>query len=241
MTTPVPAITTEQMREVDRLMIEVYGIALAQMMEQAGGHLAELARSVLDGGVVGRPVVVAAGRGNNGGGGLVAARHLSNWGAEVLVAVEAGEGFTGVPAQHWQTLAHLPVVRRAGHDALAAVKETHPALVLDALIGYGLRGSARGWIAEMIQIINQRRVPILALDVPSGLDATTGAAGNPCVRASATMTLALPKTGLLKPEAKRYVGDLYLADISVPPALYRRIGLEVGPIFATGGLIRLES
>ena len=76
-------------------------------------------------------------------------------------------------------------------------------------------------------------------ETPSGLDTTTGHPGNPCLRAAATLTLLLPKTGLLAPEARPYVGDLYLADIGVPPELYRRLGLEVGPIFGEGSIIRV--
>ncbi|MBI2972339.1 MAG: NAD(P)H-hydrate epimerase [Armatimonadetes bacterium] len=234
----IPAITADQMREVDRLMIEVYGIPLRQMMERAGGHLADLARTMLGGEVAEQRVFVAAGRGNNGGGGLVAARHLSNWGGRVTVAIEREASLTGAPAGHWRRLTHLPMDRKSGDDAVHAL-QARPDLVIDALIGYGLRGSPRGWTAEMIMTINESNTPVLALDVPSGLDATTGIPGDPCVRARATMTLALPKTGLLVPRARPYVGDLYLADISVPPSLYRRLGLDVGPVFAVGGLIRL--
>ena len=82
--------------------------------------------------------------------------------------------------------------------------------------------------------------PILSLDTPSGLDTTSGTPGSPCIRATATLTLALPKTGLLTPEARAFVGDLYLADISVPPELYRRLGLDIGPLFADDTLIRVS-
>ena len=80
---------------------------------------------------------------------------------------------------------------------------------------------------------------MLALDTPSGLDTTTGDAGNPCVRASATLALALPKTGLLAAQAQPYVGELFLADICVPPGLYRRLGIEVGPIFAHDSIVKV--
>lgn len=234
----IPAVTAEQMREVDRLMVEVYGITLIQMMEHAGAHLADLARAMLGGDVVGKSVFVAAGRGNNGGGGLVAARHLSNWGARVIVGLEREDALSGVPAAHWRTLGHLPVDRLTGQTALHSIQAPH--LIIDALIGYGLRGSPQGWTAEMMTTIIQRTVPVLALDVPSGLDATTGVPGSQCVRASATMTLALPKTGLLAPQAQPYVGTLYLADIGVPDVLYRQMGLAVGPIFAQAAVIRLS-
>lgn len=114
-------------------------------------------------------------------------------------------------------------------------------LVVDGLIGYSLQGAPRGAAAALIRAANASGAPVLSLDVPSGIDATTGEAYEPTVRATATMTLALPKIGLGAAEARRYVGELYLADISVPPALYRRspLGLEAGHIFAPDDVVRL--
>jgi NAD(P)H-hydrate epimerase len=119
--------------------------------------------------------------------------------------------------------------------------ETEPAradLVLDALIGYSLRGDPRGRAAELIRWVNGEDVPVCSLDLPSGLNATTGQIGDPCVRASATLTLALPKTGLLG--RSEVVGELYLADISIPSRLYAAIGVDVGPIFRSGPIVRLD-
>ena len=113
-------------------------------------------------------------------------------------------------------------------------------MILDALIGYGLTGDPRGPIAEWIERADAASRPILSLDTPSGLDETTGVPGLPCIRATATLTLALPKTGLLTPAARAFVGDLYLADISVPPELYRRLGWDVGPLFADDTIIRIN-
>lgn len=115
-----------------------------------------------------------------------------------------------------------------------------PDLILDALIGYGLSGNPRGRTAEWIGWMNRSGSPVLALDTPSGLDTTSGLPGDPCVRAAATLTLALPKTGLLAPSARPFVGDLFLADISVPPELYRRIGLVVPPLFLTDPILRIS-
>jgi NAD(P)H-hydrate epimerase len=109
-------------------------------------------------------------------------------------------------------------------------------LVLDALIGYSLRGDPTGRAAALIDWANGQQAPILALDTPSGLDVTTGVEGKPCVRATATLTLALPKVGLI---AAPSVGELYLADISVPPLVYRRLGINTAPSFDDAGLIRL--
>ncbi|OLC31080.1 MAG: NAD(P)H-hydrate epimerase [Armatimonadetes bacterium 13_1_40CM_64_14] len=229
------------MREVDRLMVEAYGVSLLQMMELAGHALAHLVRMHLGGAVAGKSVVVAAGQGNNGGGGQVAVRHLSNWGAAVTVLVESAERIPEVPHRQWETLAHLPVGRKEGARALEVFDRARADLIVDALIGYGLRGHPRGWTAEAITCVNAQRAPVIALDVPSGLDATTGEPARPCINATATITLALPKTGLLTPSARPHVGALYLADIGVPPALLARLQLDVGAIFSRRSLVRLDS
>jgi NAD(P)H-hydrate epimerase len=229
----IPALTTEQMAEVDRLMIEEYGITLIQMMENAGRNLAEQARRML-GELSGRRVVVLCGKGNNGGGGMVAARHLSNRGAKVSAKLIGDPaGLKEIPANQWDILQVMALTQADDPDPSQAD------LILDAMIGYGLTGDPRGLVAEWIRRANAAGAPILALDAPSGLDTTSGTAGNPCIRATATLTLALPKTGLLTPSARPLVGQLLLADISVPPVLYCRLGLEVGPIFAEDSIVAL--
>lgn len=231
----IPALTTAQMAEVDRLMIEEYGILLIQMMENAGRNLAELARRMLDGKLAGRKIVALCGAGNNGGGGMVAARHLHNWGADVQVKLIADpDKLTNVPARQWRILQTMGIVVEYTLDLARAD------LILDAIIGYGLTGNPRGEAAEWIKRANRSGRPILALDAPSGLDTTSGLAGQPCIGATATLTLALPKSGLIAPQAQPFVGDLYLADIGVPPELYRRIGLEVGTLFAEDKIIRIN-
>jgi NAD(P)H-hydrate epimerase len=231
----IPALTTAQMAEVDRLMIEEYGILLVQMMENAGRNLAEQARRMLGGELAGRKIAVLCGAGNNGGGGMVAARHLHNWGGEVHVKLVADPArLKDTPAHQWRILQAMGLAQNDDHDLAQAD------LILDALIGYGLTGNPRGLVAEWIERANAVSRPILSLDVPSGLDATTGVPGSPCLRATATLTLALRKTGLLTPTARPFVGDLYLADIGVPSELYRRLGWNVGLLFAGDTIIRVN-
>jgi NAD(P)H-hydrate epimerase len=222
----MPVLTTEQMVEVDRLMIEEYGITLIQMMENAGRNLAEQARRMLGGYVREREITVLCGSGNNGGGGMVAARHLSNWGAIVhVVLTTEPEVLKETPAHQWQ------ILQAMGLDLNDMPDLGKADLILDAMLGYGITGDPWGSIAEWIGRANDSDRPILALDTPSGLDTTSGIPGNPCLCATATLTLALPKVGLLSPQAKPSVGRLFLGDIGVPPALYKKIGIFLEPIF----------
>jgi NAD(P)H-hydrate epimerase len=236
----VPHLTTEQMIEVDRAMVQDYHIELLQMMENAGRSLAHLARDrFLDGDPEGESVVVLAGTGGNGGGALVAGRRLHNWGARVQVVVsQPMEKFTPVPARQLDILTHMRVPVLAAEE----VGTTTPSVVLDGLIGYNLRGAPRGAAAELIGWANGQRAPILALDVPSGIDAGTGTVYEPAIRASATLTLALPKKGLRLSGLEALVGELYLADISVPPELYASpaLDLSLGPLFHRADVIRLR-
>lgn len=236
----LPFLTTTQMIEVDRLMIEEYHIDLVRMMENAGRNLAHLARArFLDGDPRNRLVVVLAGTGGNGGGALVCARWLHSHGAQVQVLTTKPDvAFSPVAGQQ------LGILRRMGlpvSSAQAIEQAEHPDLVIDGLIGYSLRGEPRGAAATLIHWANTTGAPILALDTPSGLDATTGVAFEPAIRATATMTLALPKAGLRAHGVEAWVGELYLADIGVPPELYAEptLGLTVGHVFATNDFVRL--
>jgi NAD(P)H-hydrate epimerase len=223
----IPALTAEQMREVDRIMVEELHIELAQVMENAGRGLAALVLGRFRSGTV----TLLAGAGGNGGGGLVAARHLANQGLDVAVTLsQPAAAFRGVPGHQ------LDIVMRMG---IRVVPEPQPAaVVVDALIGYGLQGPPAGRSAELIDWANAGTSTIVALDVPSGQDATSGVAATPCINASATLTLALPKVGLL--DAPQ-TGDLFLADISVPPLVYRRLGLSVPPLFGNGPIVAVTT
>lgn len=236
---PIPALTRAQMIEVDRAMVEDYGILLLQMMEHAGRHLAHLARTrLLDGDPRGKRVIVLAGTGGNGGGSLVAARRLHMWGAQVVLALtKEMSAFSEVPAHQLATVLRLGL-QVVGADQVAQLGLAD--VVLDGMIGYSLSGPPHGAAAALIGWANGQEAPILALDTPSGLDAGSGAIHNPAVRAAATLTLALPRAGLLTAEAAPYVGELYLADIGVPPQLYAGLGLEVGPLFAQDEILRLR-
>lgn len=236
-------IGVADMVEVDRLMIEEYGSTLLQMMENAGRSLAATGRRMLGGSTAERRVLVLVGKGNNGGGGLVAARHLAKASAHVTVALAAEPGELGeVPERHLGTLQGMGI---DGSDRSTSVDEL-PALlpgtdlVLDALVGYSLRGAPREPVAGFIRAANATSAPRLSLDIPSGLDGDSGIPQEPCFRATTTLTLAWPKAGLLTEAARPYVGDLYLADIGVPEPVYRAVGVEREQIFARRPIVRLE-
>jgi NAD(P)H-hydrate epimerase len=228
------------MIEVDRAMMEDYTIELIQMMENAGRNLAHLARvRFLGGDPRDKSVAILAGSGGNGGGALVCARRLRSWGAQVQVAVaRPDEKFTPVPAHQLAIVRKMGIPVSLGASLPASLR---PDLIIDGVIGYSLSGPPQGSAADLIRWANACDAPILALDVPSGLDSSTGTALDPTIRATATMTLALPKMGLRAPAAKDFVGELYLADISVPPDLYRepKLGIDVGPLFARDEIIRV--
>ena len=219
----VPSVTVNQMREVDRLMIMDFHIDLVQMMENAGRNLADLACTEFKP----QTVTVLAGPGGNGGGGLVAARHLHNRGIQVGVVL-TNQKLDTVSAHQ------LDISSRMGIPVLERPLPTD--LVIDAMIGYGLKGEPLKRTADLIQWANDRDSPILALDTPSGLDLTTGQVALSCIRATATMTLALPKVGLADADV---AGNIYLADISVPHLLYERMKISVPNIFETAHVVEL--
>lgn len=235
--TGVPSVTRDQMIEVDRLMIDFYGISLPQMMENAGRSLAVVAREhFLRSRVAGRSVVVLAGNGGNGGGALVAARRLKSWGATVrVVLVKPAAEYKGVPGLQLAILQQIGVI-------MVSEPPIGSELIIDGMVGYSLKGAPRGRIAELIEWTNRQITPVLSLDLPSGLDADRGMAFKTCIRASATMTLALPKIGLLANNARPMAGEIFLADISVPPVLYGAptLDLEVGHIFSEGDIIKIR-
>jgi NAD(P)H-hydrate epimerase len=235
----VPTVTVDQMREVDRLMTDELGIELMQMMENAGRALAEQTRTLLGGDARSRRAIVLAGRGGNGGGGLTAARRLAIWGANVSVVLGAErDAFSGVPLHQLRILDNIGVPVREAHPTDAIEAELRSAdVILDALIGYSLRGAPREPIASLIRAANAAAPSVVALDIPSGLDGDSGEANDPTIRAAITVTLALPKAGLVKASARDFVGELLLADISVPDLVYQRLGLHVGPIFARADVV----
>lgn len=222
----LPAVDAGTMRDVDQHMEHKVGIDLTRMMENAGRALADVAIRDFSP----RHVVVMHGSGGNGGGALVAARHLANRGVDVTL-VSTGSPLTPVPRAQRVILDQMGVLEAPG--------KTPPScdLVVDGLVGYSLRGRPTGRVAELVGWAGAQRAPVLSLDVPSGFDAERGEFLDPSISAAATVTLALPKKGLA---GDARVGRLYLADISVPAVVYRDLGLDVpAGLFAAGQIVQV--
>lgn len=229
----VPSVTTEQMIEVDRVAIEETGPNLFQMMENAGRMLAMQVIECLGEDWQQGKIVVLAGGGGNGGGGICAARHLANHGANVRLCLSSPDHLKEVTA--WQR--HVFQSTDGEEIKLSALLTTDEPvdLIVDALIGYSLRDAPRGKALDLIKWANATNAPILSLDTPSGVDSTTGETPGDYIHAQWTMTLALPKTGLLPGKT----GKLVLADIGIPKGTYAWETLQLNYRAPFGGCDRI--
>ena len=165
---------------------------------------------------------------------MAAARHLRNRGAEVSVALAAEpDSLKEAPRQQ------LRILRKMGVAVVREFPEVSFDCILDALIGYGLRGAPRGAYARWIAWTNRQKARKIALDLPSGLDADTGRTPGECVRADATLTMALPKIGLTMKKAKTFTGGLYLADIGIPLSITKQFGQGDESLFSQESILKL--
>lgn len=212
----IPAVTANQMKEIDRIAIEETGPNLFQMMENAGRNLAEVVIRILQSEKK-KKLLVLAGTGGNGGGGLCAARHLSNWDYDVTVCLTDFEKMKGVPKYQL----HILKTTDVKIISIDELKNEEPDLIIDSIIGYSLLGEPNGSALEMINWLREQLSVVVSLDVPSGINTTTGVKSKMYVKPDLTLTLALPKSGLL-PEV---TGELFLCDIGIPVSLYKRVGL----------------
>lgn len=211
-------VTAAEMREMDRTAIEDYGIPGVVLMENAGRHVVQTVVRVL-GDVRGRVAAVIAGKGNNGGDGFVVARHLKNMGAEVLVFLLAGiediKGDARVNLDVWLKMGGQVVnPLQENIDLPGELERVH--VIIDALYGTGFKGEIRENVVPLVEAVNAASAPVVAVDIPSGLEADTGYAGGPCIKADHTVTFALPKIGLVTGYGPEFTGRLHVADISIP-------------------------
>ena len=224
-------VTAEQMREIDRKAAEM-GISPASLMENAGRAVAEATRDFVDY-IVGKRVLVLAGAGNNGGDALVAARYLHEWGAEVSVFPlserSAEDKNLDLLKQHSVSITHLERGAK-----LARLKEllSKTEIVIDGILGTGRARAIEGDFKDVLSRVNQEKLKrpaliIVAVDIPSGLDADTGAIDHSCPAVDLTVTLGLPKPGLYNFPGASRVGKVVIADIGIPEDLSRPIQTEL--------------
>lgn len=224
----VPSVSAAEMKQIDRIAINDFGLQLLQMMENAGRNLAAHAQLLHKTG----PITIIAGAGGNGGGGLACARHLANREVSVTVVLDRVPGaLTGAVATQLGILQATDTPITTSPEPISDAT-----FLIDALIGYGLGDAPRDGAKDLINRCNDTNVGLLSLDIPSGYDATTGDTPGVAMNPDQTLTLALPKHGL-----HTVPGELYVADISIPKAVYRRLNIEYVTPFTNEYWVELQS
>lgn len=221
---PPRPLTRQEVRQIDRLAIEQYGIPGVVLMENAGRGAAQHIVQALGGSVEGRHITIACGSGNNGGDGFVIARHLHNAGAEVTILLATPPEQLKGDAQINYRIAramNLPMLacqdpEQVGHAASPLLRSD---CIVDALLGTGFSGQVRSPLQDLIEEINTvalHGIKVVAVDIPSGLDCDTGEIGGVAIRASLTVTFVAPKVGMLADAAAGHVGHIAVVDIGAP-------------------------
>lgn len=217
-------VTAQQMREIDRQTIEERGISAADLMERAGKAIAKGVAEFTEPGLV----VVLCGKGNNGGDGFVAARVLAENGFQVVVIPVLGtEGFSAEAQQAFNLLEHSrgKILPLPDQEALLNLLQNAEALV-DALLGTGSKPELKAPLDWVVSAMNSSNVPIIATDIPTGLDATTGAISTEAVRAALTVTIGLPKLGMISVPGVEHCGQVRVEPIQFPPDLLNHPSLN---------------
>lgn len=220
-------VTGEEMNRIDEAAVERYGIPSIILMENAG---LKVTQSILDIEQHIKKVIVVAGKGNNGGDGLVVARQLFNRGYDVKVfLLGQGEDLKGDSQINFNILKKLDVpiisINTEKDLNMLRIALVYSHLIVDAIFGTGFKGAALGLSEKVIQLMNKSGLKIMSVDIPSGLEAATGKVHGICVKADQTITFAYPKVGLFMNQASQYVGELIVVDISIPDNLAREEGI----------------
>jgi NAD(P)H-hydrate epimerase len=219
-----PALTRQQSRRVDELAIERYGISSLVLMENAGRGVVDVLL-----GIDPTPrVAILCGKGNNAGDGFVIARHLEIRGLDVRVVLLAAPAeLAGDARRNFEILQHcdVPVADLSRDFSPTRLAEAAGGAMwlLDAMLGTGAKGEPREPIRSAIRWMNAQDARRLAVDLPSGLDCDTGQSAAATVRADVTCTFVAAKTGMLRPTAAPFVGELHVVSIGVPPRLVRDV------------------
>lgn len=216
------SITAREMKQIDQFTIKKIGLPAMVLMENAGRLVFE--KSVEKyGNPAGRRVLIFCGKGGNGGDALVGARYFSRAGARVqIVLLSSPQELSAETAQNYKIVKNLRIKIFIPGLNLSSVKNflKKTEFVIDGIFGFGFRGKVKGIYGRVIKLINKiglnnKFLKIISIDVPSGLDATSGGVSGEAVRADLTVTLGWPKTGLLKDQARKFVGELKVVDIGL--------------------------
>ena len=217
--------TREAVRAVDRAAIEEFGLPGVVLMENAARALLDRALAMLR--AAPGPAVILCGPGNNGGDGYALARHLHNAGVDArVVAVKPAEELDGDAGVNARVAERMGLPIRAASDEPI---DADAALIVDALLGTGLTSAPRGVIASLIERANAHPAPVLAVDLPSGLDCDTGEPLGPCVRAAETVTFVGMKAGFANPASREFTGEITVGDIGAPRELVHELGAARPP------------
>jgi len=220
------SLTRDQTRAIDRFAIERLGVPGVVLMENAGRLCADAVGDFLAG-PAGRKVAICAGAGNNGGDGFVVARHLSMRGAAVVVfLVSPFDKLSGDAETNYRIARNLHLdIREVGPAELVNLSTELRGfdVVVDAVGGTGIRGALRGDIAVAVEQINAAGRPVVAVDIPTGLDCDTGKAEGPAVRAKLTVTMVARKKGFDSPASAEFTGEVRVVDIGIPAEVVARL------------------
>lgn len=219
-------ISCRQMRAIDRRATEQFGIPALLLMENAGIAVARTVEKFPK--IRKTPIVIVCGRGNNGGDGFVAARHLHNRGYRVKVFLVGTTKKMSEETRINVTMIEkmkIKITRVSLRRQIPwfAQQLRRSRLIIDALFGIGIRGALDDFYCQLIEQINKSAATVVSIDVPSGLDADTGSVTSISVCAHTTVTMGYAKKGFLKPGAKKFVGRLVIADISLPRQLMKKL------------------
>jgi NAD(P)H-hydrate epimerase len=210
-------VSAAEMRELDRRTIE-NGVTGEELMRRAGQGIAEIAGDILAS-RGGKSILLIAGTGNNGGDVFAAATLLSNSDFELEVWICGSQTKIKGEAQlHLKKMVRAGIIPKEVRSTNDLIPKTDPDLIIDGLLGTGSKGPPRGFMAPLIEWINTegQHAFVIAIDIPSGIDADSGIAGGPAVKADLTATIGLPKTELIRPEALPYTGSVEVIDIGIP-------------------------
>ncbi|MDP4206778.1 MAG: NAD(P)H-hydrate epimerase [Bacteroidota bacterium] len=233
---PVPFVSRFQMEAIFKIMNEKYSIDSIQMMENAGRTLAHLASMLfLENKPEFKKILILTGTGGNGAGVLTAARYLHNHGAQITVfTTREPEQLSPETARQLEALIAMNCRVIHGMPELAFYE--HFDLIIDGILGCNINGEPYGWAKTFIEMVTETEVPVLSFDIPSGIDPDKGMIYPKYIKPTATMTIGLPKSSFAIPETRDILGRLFVADIGIPPDLFK----QYFPDIDTTGLFSLS-